>query len=55
MLIPRKLTSQLKEIAQYFPIISLTGPRQAGKTTLLRFLFLDYEYVSLKNPDTRAR
>lgn len=54
MLIPRKLTSQLKEIAQYFPIISLTGPRQAGKTTLLRFLFPDYEYVSLENPDTRA-
>ena len=54
MLIPRLLTPQLQELTKYYPIISLTGPRQAGKTTLLRFLFPDYEYVSLENPDSRA-
>lgn len=54
MLIPRFLTEHLKEVAQYFPVVSLTGPRQAGKTTLLRFLFPEYEYVSLETPDVRA-
>lgn len=53
MLIPKNISTRLQEMIQYFPIISLTGPRQAGKTTLLRFLFPDYEYVSLENPDTR--
>ncbi len=53
MLIPRNISTHLREMTQYFPIISLTGPRQAGKTTLLRFLFPNYEYVSLENPDTR--
>ncbi|MEM1327759.1 MAG: ATP-binding protein [Bacteroidota bacterium] len=36
-----------------FPIISLTGPRQSGKTTLLKTLYPDYRYVSLEHPDTR--
>lgn len=54
MLIPRLLTPHLQELTKYYPIISLTGPRQAGKTTLLRFLFPNYEYVSLENPDNRV-
>lgn len=53
MLIPRKLTEHLKRLVGFFPVISLTGPRQAGKTTLLQFLFPEYEYVSLENPDLR--
>lgn len=53
MLIPRKITSHLKEIGKYFPIISVTGPRQAGKTTLLSELFPEYEYVSLEVLDVR--
>lgn len=36
-----------------FPVIALTGPRQSGKTTLLKTLFPDYRYISLENPDTR--
>lgn len=32
----------------------MTGPRQSGKTTLLKSLFPDYRYVSLENPDIRA-
>jgi len=39
-------------LAQY-PILALTGPRQSGKTTLLREYFSDYIYVSLENPDIR--
>lgn len=42
-----------KRIAQY-PILAITGPRQSGKTTLLKELFPDYTYVSLENPDIRS-
>jgi uncharacterized protein len=36
-------------MARVFPIITLTGPRQSGKTTLIRHLFKDYEYINLEN------
>lgn len=55
MLIPRRLTKHLEELSLYFPIISLTGPRQAGKTTLLKHLFRDYTYISLEDPDKQSR
>jgi hypothetical protein len=38
---------------KYYPIVTLTGPRQSGKTTLLRHIFSDYEYVSLEDTDSR--
>ncbi|MEX1190807.1 MAG: ATP-binding protein [Brumimicrobium sp.] len=38
-------------MAEKFPVILLTGPRQSGKTTLCRNIFPDYKYVSLENPD----
>lgn len=55
MRIPRSIKDHLEELGQYFPIISLTGPRQAGKTTLLRSMFPDYRYVSLEDPDQQHR
>lgn len=36
-----------------FPVISVTGPRQSGKTTLLRGMFPDYRYVNFEDPDAR--
>ena len=39
MFIPRQLSETLKKQLQLFPIISLTGPRQSGKTTLLSTYF----------------
>ena len=36
-----------------YPVLALTGPRQSGKTTLLKTLFADYTYVSLENPDVQ--
>ncbi|MEO0625841.1 MAG: ATP-binding protein [Bacteroidota bacterium] len=55
MLIPRRTSHYLTEIGKMFPVISLTGPRQAGKTTLLRDLYPGYKYVSLENPDLRRQ
>ena len=40
-------------LADKYPILALTGPRQSGKTTLLKERFTDYRYVSLENPDNR--
>jgi len=40
-------------MSKMFPVVSLTGPRQAGKTTLLKALYPKYRYVSLENPDIR--
>lgn len=52
-MIPRTLTSTLLRQAATFPVVTLTGPRQSGKTTLCRAAFPDLTYVSLEPPDTR--
>lgn len=51
--IPRIMGSAIKEAAQYFPVITLTGPRQSGKSTLLRHLYADIPYFSMEDPDIR--
>ncbi len=53
-MIKRDLASKLKEQARYFPVVTLTGPRQSGKTTLCRAVFPSHRYVSLEAPDVRA-
>ncbi len=52
-MIKRRIESVIRSYITKFPILTLTGPRQSGKTTLLKELFSDYRYVSLENPDTR--
>ncbi len=52
-MIYRKLTEKLKYLVSKFPVVAVTGPRQSGKTTLLKMTFPDMIYVSLENPDTR--
>lgn len=52
-MIPRTLASKLIALAQKFQVISLTGPRQSGKTTLVRSAFPALPYVSLEDPDMR--
>lgn len=52
-MISRELTEKIISLAQSFPIVSVTGPRQAGKTTLIRNLFPEKPYVSLEEPDVR--
>lgn len=53
MILERKLTSHLKEMLKKFPIITVTGPRQSGKTTLLKEFFSDYSYYNLERLDLR--
>jgi predicted AAA+ superfamily ATPase len=52
-MIARKLESKLRELAGYYPVVVVTGPRQAGKTTLCQATFPDKPYVSLESLDTR--
>ena len=53
MRINREITNAIKELVGKYPVLALTGPRQSGKTTLLKSVFPDYTYISLENPDNR--
>ena len=52
-MIARRIASVIREAARSFPVVSLFGPRQSGKTTLVRSMFPDYHYINLENPETR--
>ena len=52
-MIERILKARLLELTKKYPIVTLTGPRQSGKSTLLKTAFLEYKYVSLEDPDMR--
>jgi predicted AAA+ superfamily ATPase len=53
-MIARTLENKLKLLYTKFPVITVTGPRQSGKTTLIKEVFKNLPYVSLENPDDRA-
>lgn len=50
---PRIAAATLQKLAAWYPAVALTGPRQAGKTTLAKAVFPDKAYVSLEDPDQR--
>jgi len=52
-MIRRAIAPFLHRLASRYPVITLTGPRQSGKTTLARMEFPDLAYVSLEDPDSR--
>lgn len=54
-MIPRSIESQALRLSSWFPVVSVTGPRQSGKSTLVREAFPDYAYVNLENPQTRQQ
>lgn len=51
--IERKISGYVKKAARMYPVVTICGPRQSGKTTLARHLFPDYGYVSMENPYQR--
>ncbi len=53
-MINRDLAPRLELAARSAPAITLTGPRQSGKTTLCRAVFPDHPYVSLEATDVRS-
>jgi uncharacterized protein len=53
--IPRKLGGVVQKAMRHFPAVVVTGPRRAGKTTLLRKLFPRARYVLLEDPDIQER
>ena len=52
-MIPRFITKQLDLLVKQFPVITIIGPRQSGKTTLAKNYFSGYKYVNLEKPDVR--
>ena len=52
-MITRELTAELLRAAGEYPVVTILGPRQAGKTTLARMTFPDKPYFSLEDPDVR--
>lgn len=53
-MIRRTLEPILKSVARQYPVVTLTGPRQSGKTTLVRSAFEEHDYTSLEEPDVRS-
>ena len=52
-MIARSIQKKLEDLALKYPVVTLTGPRQSGKSTLLKHVFPNYQYVSLENIDMR--
>ena len=53
MMIEREITDHLISSAEKYPVVTVTGPRQSGKTTLVKHVFKDKEYINLENPEER--
>lgn len=54
-MITRNMQTAVKEAAKGFPVITITGPRQSGKTTLAKLCFPKYNYFNLENPEMKNR
>lgn len=53
--IDRTLKKSLLDMIGWFPVVSLTGPRQSGKSTLAKEVFADYTYINLEDPQIRRQ
>jgi len=53
-MLERDLTPTLRETATAYPVVTLTGPRQSGKTTLVRATFPHHRYCNLEHPELRT-
>ena len=52
-MIRRDIENILIKLANQYPVVTITGPRQSGKTTLIKHIFSDKKYVNLETPDIR--
>ena len=52
-MISRDIQPLFEQLARQYPVVTLTGPRQSGKTTLAKSVFPNKPYVTLEDPDTR--
>lgn len=52
-MIDRDMAAELQQSAAEYPVVTVLGPRQSGKTTLARMVFPDKPWVSLEDPDMR--
>ncbi len=50
----RQIALVIRQLIAQYPIVALTGPRQSGKTTLLKSMFPDYQYISLEDTNMRS-
>jgi predicted AAA+ superfamily ATPase len=53
IMIGRHLTNELNEMSKVYPVVTLLGPRQSGKTTLVRTVFINKPYVNLEQLEAR--
>ena len=54
MMIPRTASANLMEMSEAMPVVAVYGPRQSGKTTLVKQLFPSFAYANLEHPAVRA-
>lgn len=52
-MIQREAEAEIRALAKQFKAVAIVGPRQSGKTTLVRHIFRDKPYANLENPDLR--
>ena len=52
-MIERTIRERILTLSSMFPVVTLTGVRQSGKSTLLKTSFPNHKYVSLEDPDIR--
>jgi predicted AAA+ superfamily ATPase len=52
-MIDRSIATHIRQLAAQFPVVSVTGPRQSGKTTLVKQLFPHFAYVNLEDIELR--
>ena len=53
-MIKREISEKIIDYTKKYPVVTITGPRQSGKTTLCKNLFPNKVYLSLEDPDTRS-
>ncbi|WP_269525888.1 ATP-binding protein [Coraliomargarita parva] len=54
MLIERQILKELENLLKEYPVVTILGPRQAGKTTLAKKFLKGYSYTNLEDPERRA-